>query len=155
MDAWLNAVETTDIARHLRFSRWSYAAVNAAHIFGIAMLVGSVIPMNLRLLGVWPTIPRPYFLRALVPMAVLGLATAIGTGSLLFSVRAGEYADLYVFWAKLTLILLAAVSAIWAHLEFGIALEGASRGRLAFHALISIFCWTGALTCGRLIAFFS
>jgi hypothetical protein len=153
MEALLAALQDTGVATYLRSARWGYAAVNATHILGIALLVGAILPLNLRLLGLWRGIERAALVRVLVPTAVVGLAIAAAAGFLLFSVRAGDYAALTVFQFKLALIALGALAALTAHLRDGFLLETAGAGRLRVHAAISIACWIGALVCGRLIAF--
>lgn len=153
MEALLAGLEGTGVAAALRVSRWGYAAVNGVHILGIALLVGAVVPLNLRLLGLWPGIARRDVARVLVPVAAAGLAIAATAGLLLFSVRAREYAGFGVVQLKLALILAGTVSALAFHRAHGFLLEGAGRRRAALHAVVSLACWTGALACGRLIAF--
>ena len=153
MEALLAAFEGTSLAQALRGSRWGYAALNAAHIFAIALLIGSVVPLNLRLFGVWRGIPREAVVRVLAPVAASGLALALLTGALLFSVRAREYGDVGFLQAKLILIAVAVLSTLalcWTH---GFLLKDAPRARLVGHAILSTVCWLGALACGRLIAF--
>lgn len=48
---WLAALEATELARALRDSVWIYPLVNAGHILGVALLVGSIVPLDLRLLS--------------------------------------------------------------------------------------------------------
>ena len=153
METALAALEATGLAQALRVSRWGYALVNTAHVFGIALLVGAIVPLQLRLLGLWPTIPRTALVRVLVPVAATGLALALLAGLLLFSVRAREYAGIGFLQAKLVLVALGTLSALSLHLAHGFTLETAPRGRLVGHALVSLICWPGALLCGRLIAF--
>jgi hypothetical protein len=153
MEAFFAALETTTPAQYLRASRWGYAAVSGAHVLGIALLVGTIVPLNLRLLGLWPSIPQTNLLRVLVPMAATGLTLAALTGFLLFSVRAQEYAEVGYLQVKLVLVLVGLLSAVMIHRAYGLTLEGASQARLRFHALLSLGCWLGALACGRLIAF--
>jgi hypothetical protein len=153
MESLFAQLEATALAQYLRDSRWGYAAVNAAHILGIALLVGAILPLNLRLLGFWQKVPQADLLRVLAPAAATGLGLALIAGVLLFSVRAQEYAAIGFFQAKLVLILLGIVSAVTLHRGYGLLLEGASRSRVRSHALLSIVCWVGALACGRLIAF--
>lgn len=154
MDALLAAIEATGLAQTLRVSRWGYAAVSTGHVLGIALLVGSAVPMSLRLLGLWR---QRLAVTALVPVlaavAATGLVLAATTGALLFSVRAGEYAALPVLWLKLGLIAIGVGSALLLHGRHGWDLATAGRGRLAAAGAISLGCWLGALTCGRLIAF--
>ena len=153
MEALFAALEGTGLAQALRGSRWGYAALNAAHIFAIALLVGSAVPLNLRLLGLWRGIPRAAAIRLLAPVAAAGLALALVTGPLLFSIRAREYAGIGFFQLKLAFVAVAVLSVLALCRSHGFLLEDASRARLAGHAVLSTACWLGALVCGRLIAF--
>ena len=153
MDALLTALEGMGVAQALRGARWGYAAVNAAHILGIALLIGAIVPLNLRFLGLWRSTPHQALIRVLVPVAAAGLALAILAGLLLFSVRAREYAGIGFLQAKLALIAVGLLSALALHHAHGTLLETASDRRLAGHAAVSLLCWIGALACGRLIAF--
>ena len=153
MEALLAAFEGTALAQTLRSSRWGYAALNAAHIFAIALLIGSVVPLNLRLFGVWRGISREAVVRVLAPIAASGLILALITGPLLFSVRAREYSDVGFLQVKLIFIAVGILSTLvlcWTH---GFLLKDAPRARLVGHAILSTVCWLGALVCGRLIAF--
>ena len=153
MDAVLAALEGSAIAQTLRVSRWGYAAVNATHILGIALLVGATVPLSLRFLGAWRGVSRAGLVRVLAPVAATGLGLAVTAGILLFSVRAREYAGIGFLQAKLVLVAVGAVSALALHRAHGLRLEGASERRLAGHAILTCVCWIGALVCGRLIAF--
>lgn len=151
MEALLAAVESTALAEYLRGARWSYAAVNGIHVFGIALLVGAIVPLDLRLLGLWRGVPHTTLARVLVPVAATGLAIAVTAGLALFSVRAREYADIGFLQAKLALVAIGTIAALALHSAHGLTLEGAGDRRLA--AALSLCCWLGALACGRLIAF--
>jgi hypothetical protein len=153
MEVLLAGLEASGPATWLRMSRWGYAAASGAHVLGIALLVGAIIPLDLRLLGFWSGESRPGLVRVLVPVAAAGLALAALAGVLLFSVRAREYSGIGFLQVKLVLIAVGAISAITLHAAHGFLLKDASRQRLAAHALVSMTCWLGALACGRLIAF--
>jgi hypothetical protein len=153
MEDFLATLEATGPAQYLRASRWAYAALSGAHVLGIAFLVGAIVPLNLRLLGLWPTTSLSALARVLVPAAATGLALAIVTGGFLFSVRATEYGEIKFLQGKVALIALAILSAVLLHRAYGLTLEGASQERRTWHAVISTACWLGALACGRLIAF--
>jgi len=145
-------LEATAPAQYLRSTRWVYAGVSGAHVLGIALLVGSA-SLNLRLLGFWPATPLRALARVLVPVAAAGLALAVVTGALLFSVRATEYAQVAFLQVKVVFVALGILSAVLIHRTYGLTLEGASQERRSWHAVISVACWLGALACGRLIAF--
>ncbi|MGI9416957.1 MAG: hypothetical protein ACR2RA_03855 [Geminicoccaceae bacterium] len=153
MESLLQALQATDVAQALRFSRFTYAAVSAVHILGIALLIGAILPLNLRLLGLWPDITRDTLIRVLVPSAAIGLFVAVLAGFFLFSIRATEYAALTVFRLKLLLVATGAASALLLHVRHGFLLQTASPTRLRIAAALSLLCWLGALVAGRLIAF--
>ena len=153
MEALFAALEGTGLAHALRSSRWLYAGVNAAHIFAVALLVGSVVPLNLRLLGLWRGVSREAAVRLLAPVAAGGLALALLTGPLLFSVRARDYSAVGFLQLKLVFVAVAVLSALALCRAHGFLLRDAPRARLAGHAVLSTVCWLGALVCGRLIAF--
>lgn len=147
------SIEGSPLAMSLRFSRWLYAAVNALHVFGIALLVGAVVPLDLKLLGAWTHIERRDLVRVLSPMAASGLCLAAVSGALLFSIRASEYLSNPFFLVKVGLILFATLSAGLAHWKFGAVLDRLSDRRARQVAILSICGWVGALFAGRSIAF--
>ena len=153
MESLLAALEGSALAQSLRFSRWGYAGISAAHIFGIALLVGAILPLNLRFLGAWPTTNRSSLVAVLVPTAMVGTLIAVATGALLFCVRATEYAELSVLWAKWTFVAVGIISAIVQHAHHGLYLRSADDRTLRLHACISLVSWVSALICGRMIAF--
>lgn len=155
MGELLAAVAAWDVAVWLRQARLGYALVNTAHVLGIALLVGAIVPLDLRLLGLWPRVDRAALVAVLVPMAACGLALALVSGGLLFAVRAPSYAALPVFALKQGLVGLGVASALALHLRHGPALRSASPARLRWAASVSLLCWLGALACGRAIAFFA
>lgn len=151
MEAVLDALGSSPLAQWLRFSRWPYAAVNTAHVLGIALLVGAILPLDLRLLGAWRSVPLEPLARILIPVAATGLLLAMATGALLFITRASEYAALDLFLVKLTLIGAGAVHALGMHL--GAGLQDASPARLRLTGATSLALWLSALVCGRMLAF--
>ena len=153
MESLFAAIEGTALAHTLRGSRWLYAGVSAAHIFAIALLIGSVVPLNLRLLGVWRGVSREAVVRVLAPVAASGLILALLTGPLLFAVRAREYSGVGFLQVKLIFIAFGVLSTLALCRTHGFLLGDAPRTRLTGHAILSTVCWLGALVCGRMIAF--
>ena len=149
----LATIQATELSQAIRYSQMRYAVVNTAHIFGIALLVGAILPMDLRLLGVWRRVPHPELARVLVPVAAAGLAIAMSAGLGLFVVRAKDYGIHPLFQAKIPLVLLGATSALVFHARAGLWLERATPGRARLHGALSLGCWLGALVLGRMIAY--
>ena len=80
MQAFAAAVEASAVASFLRQSHWTYPAVNAAHLLGIALLVGAIVPMDLRLMGLWrPDVRLDTVLGLLRPVAAFGAGLAVLT----------------------------------------------------------------------------
>jgi hypothetical protein len=155
---WLSALEQLPFVAELRNSRWTYATVNASHIVGIALLFGAIVPLDLRLMGCWRSVPIQTLARILVPVAAGGLALAIAAGVLLFATRAGEYAALTLFWVKLALIfcgignaLLLRTASQWETSQAATEVTPPSRLRAA--GAISIGVWLSVIVCGRMLAF--
>ena len=151
-DLWI-ALQNSQVAQALKFSRWSYATANAAHIFSIALLVGAIVPMNLRLLGVWGRRSLEDIARVLVPMATSGAVLAVLTGLMIFTVRARRYAEIDLLKLKLAFIATGIISAIVFHVAAGWWLQRSGVTQRRVHAAISLICWIAALLCGRYIAY--
>jgi hypothetical protein len=120
-----SALQSTGLATALRQSYWVYPIVNAGHIVGLALLFGAIVPLDLRLLGVWRTMPLAVMSRILLPVALAGLALAVPTGLLLFSVRATEYVATPLLWIKFALIGCAIANALLLRLSLAWAVSPA------------------------------
>jgi hypothetical protein len=157
---WSAALEATQIATALRNSIWSYPLVNTAHIFGVALLIGSVVPLDLRLLGLWSSAPLAPLWTVLTRTAGIGLVVAIIFGAFLFITRATEYVASYLFLAKMFLVLLGTANTLMlriptqAHESHIASTAVRPSARLRIAAGISLAAWLSALTLGRLIGYF-
>lgn len=157
---WLVALEATALAGALRNSVWAYPLVNAAHILGVALLVGAIVPLDLRLLGAWRSVALAPLWRVLTRTAATGLALAIVFGSLLFITRATEYAASGLFISKMAVVAMGTANALalrWVRPvdPLRILPAGAKpprRVRLA--GGVSLAAWLTALTLGRLVGYF-
>jgi hypothetical protein len=154
----LTALQDWAPVEFLRNARWTYAAVNAAHIAGFALLVGAIVPLDLRLMGWRRSVPLRVMARVLLPVAIGGLVLAIVAGLALFSVRAVEYAGTTLFQFKMTLVVCGIGNALLLHRAAQWEAEQGTVGalppaRLRVAGALSILIWLAVLTCGRLLAF--
>ncbi len=155
----LTAIESSAVAEALRFWRWAYPLVNAAHILGVALLFGAILPLDLRLLGLWRSIPLYPLARVLVPVAGSGLGAALLTGPLLFSVDPFKYAGMWLFWLKLSLVALAALNVLWVHSSVAWRKATVAGGDptaappLGLAGAVSALVWLLVILCGRLLAY--
>ena len=140
----------------LQRSGTTYLLVNAAHIAALGMLIGSIVSLDLRLLGRFRAVPLAVLGPFLSRMAAWGLGLAVVTGFLLFSVRPAEYADNIAFLCKLGLVAVATLNAWAVHAgprwQRALAADQASMG-LRLQALGSIVLWLAAVVAGRWIGF--
>ena len=161
LETWLAALEGSALASALRNSVWVYPLVNAGHILGVALLVGAIFPLDLRLLGIWRSVALGPLWRMLSRTAAFGLALAILFGSLLFITRATEYAASPLFITKMLVIAAGITNALALN---KIALQGALPEQIStsrrlpliyrLAAGLSITVWLTALTLGRLVGYF-
>lgn len=142
----------------LRSSRWTYASVNAAHIAGFALLYGAIVPLDLRLMGAWRSVPVRALARVLVPIAAAGLLLAMAAGLLLFSTRAVEYAGKPLFLVKMALVVCGFANALllrraaeWEAQQSTVAVMPPLRLQVA--GAVSIVLWLSVIVCGRMLAF--
>jgi hypothetical protein len=158
--AFIDWIETWPGAVLLQRSGTAYLLVNAAHILGVGLLVGAILPLDLRLLGFFRRVPLsvvgPFLSRA----AATGLGLAILTGLWLFTVKPAEYLGNEAFLWKLALLAAALVNIVAQHRSAGFARAlrddggdgGAGTGvRLA--AFCSALLWLSVLVAGRWIGF--
>ncbi|MBL28531.1 MAG: hypothetical protein CMM50_13375 [Rhodospirillaceae bacterium] len=150
----LAGIEASHLAATLRGSTWLYPLVNTAHIYGIALLFGAIVPLDLRLMGVWRTMPVAMLARLLVPVAATGFGLAAVAGALLFSAQATDYAASGFFRAKMAMLAFALANLFAVH-AFGFTRDRADPPRLRFVlAAISLGAWLTVILLGRLVGYF-
>ena len=156
LEAALIALEASAPADYLRASRYASPLVNAAHIMALATLFGSILALDLRLLGLFRTVPVAPLARTLPRISLVGLVLALATGLALFSLQPFDYLAHPVFPAKLALIAFGAANAVLLHRAAGwqrVFSNGAVPGRVRAAAALSLFAWSGAILAGRWLAF--
>ncbi|MDX5364575.1 MAG: hypothetical protein LPJ91_10515, partial [Pseudazoarcus pumilus] len=72
----------------LKGSLWAYPALEAVHIMGIALLFGSLVVFELRMLGAARALPAEALARLALPVSVGGFALAAMSGLMLFAADA-------------------------------------------------------------------
>jgi hypothetical protein len=134
----------------LQQSATAYLFVNAAHILGLAVLLGAILPLDLRLLGFFRRFPIEVLRPFLVRCAAAGLGLALLTGAWLFSVKPEEYFSNTAFRWKLAFLVLALVNVGFQHRGKGFPeMSPAVRVR----AGVSLCLWISVLVAGRWIGF--
>src|SRR5260370_12060239 len=70
---------------------WFYGIINLTHILGVATLFGSVVILDLRLLGLWSDAPLAAISRPTTRMATAGFGIAAVSCAGLLPTKATEY----------------------------------------------------------------
>ena len=151
------ALQESALGHVMRSSPALYPTVEILHILGFVVLVGSILALDARVLGLGRAIPIPPMAQLLLPMSRFGFLLAIGMGFLLFSADAAHVVRNPAFQTKLLLIAAALVNIVIAHAGpwRHIALWRAEApGGAKVTALVSLLLWPGAVCAGRLIAYF-
>jgi hypothetical protein len=156
---WLVWLETSGVATAMRQWQWLYPLVEILHILGFVMVVGGGFFFDVRLLGLGRALPVSGLADHLLTWARAGFALVVPTGLLMFAAHATEFAANPVFRLKLVLIAAAVVNAAAFHQwPFrSVARWNVGAGTPAWAkaaAVLSLGCWTAALSCGRLLAYF-
>ena len=138
---------------------WTYAIVNLAHILGVASLFGSVLVLDLRLLGIGRRVPLAALADATVPVATAGFAVAAVTGVGLLVTKATEYVGNPFLALKFPAIALGLVNVLLIRRSDAWRARGHrellphEHRRLALMGGLSLACWLTAIAAGRLIAY--
>ncbi|GAB4035096.1 MAG: hypothetical protein Fur0014_00540 [Rubrivivax sp.] len=129
---------------------WAYPALEVVHIVGIALLLGNLVLLELRLLGAAPALPLDALARPALGLVLAGFALAAASGLTMFAAHPGELLSNGAFLAKMGLLALAGLNAALFH-----ARDGLRRADALARAqtVLSLGLWLGAIMAGRWIAY--
>ena len=158
----LGALEASGLAQAMRQWLWLYPSVEVVHLVGIALLFGSIVVLDLRLLGLSRHIPVRVLARHVLPWTAASFLLIIPSGLLMFLAHASEFVESEVFILKMLLIMAAGLNAVLFHtITFRTAdvwdteemrrLAPPPSARLA--GALSVLLWISVIACGRLLAY--
>jgi hypothetical protein len=131
-------------------SPFAYPALEAAHIVGIALLLGSLVVFELRVWGAGAAIAQEGLARLALPVTLAGFALAALSGGLMFWSQSEELLANRAFLVKMALLVVAGSNALLFHWRGGLA----AHDRIArAQAVLSLAVWIAVIVCGRWIAY--
>ena len=134
----------------LTASVWAYPALEVVHIFGIALLVGNLVLLEIRVFGRGSTLDVRALATLSLAIAGIGFSLAATSGLLMFATQAAELLTNRVFTLKMILLMLAGCNAAWFHGRGSLdKLDALARWQMVLSTLI----WLAVITCGRWIAY--
>jgi hypothetical protein len=141
------ALQHTGWVTTLATSRWLYGLVSVVHYSAVFFCVGTIVLLDLRILGVADRNQALAVLsEQLRSWTWIGFGAVAVSGFLLFAVEAGDFAAVTPFRLKMLVIVLAVVSALaieWRLPKWDRAPTIPVTARVV--ALISILLWLGAI----------
>ena len=151
--------ENSGLADRIRENEYLFPLIESVHVLAICLVVGSVLAVDLRLLGVAYTAqPVSRVTKGILPLTWCSFSIALASGSLLFMSNASKYLANGYFDTKIVLIGAAGLNMAVFHLAVAKDMsrwEGAAvpppAARLA--GGLSILLWIAVVACGRWIGF--
>ena len=128
----------------------AYPALEVVHIVGIALLLGSLVLLELRVWGLGAELPIKPLAKLALMVTLVGFGLAVCSGLLMFAAHPLEMLSNRAFLIKLGLLHLAGLNAAWFHGRNSLErCDGMARAQ----TLVSSGLWLGAIICGRWIAY--
>lgn len=153
---WLEALA---VSTWIRESAYGFSLVVAIHILGLVLSVGTIVWVDLRLLGVAlrrTAIGEVY--RGLAPWFLVGFAFMLASGASLFAAFAtAAYENVY-FRVKMAVLVLAGVNALVYHFASGryeqrSAVPEPSPVAARVAGGVSLVSWVVVIAAGRLMSY--
>jgi hypothetical protein len=153
----LASLETSQFATLIRTEVWGWPLALTVHAFGSALVIGFIIIIGLRLLGLFETIPYTSLTR-FFPVIWAAVVVQFLSGFVLFAAKPTQYAGDGAFVLKVLLMIVGIILTI--SFQSAIKREAAaweakgtvSSGTIQFVAA-DLLVWCSVLVVGRLTAY--
>jgi hypothetical protein len=154
----VGAIEARALAVAMRQSLWLYPIVEIVHLTGIALLVGSIAMLDLRLLGLSRAVSVKRLAAHILPWTAAAFLLIVPSGLMMFIAHASDLIKSDVFALKMSLLLAAGANA-------GVFHAGVYRGAASWDverlpppaarlaAALSLALWLSVIACGRQLAY--
>jgi len=159
ISTFLASLESSGIATRIRDSLYIFPLIESTHVFGLAMVFGTIAIVDLRLLGVAST--RRSFRQLasdILKWTWVAFAVTAATGALMFITNAGVYYHNFFFRTKMLMLALAGVNMLVFELTAGRSIHRWDKAPSApligrTTALLSLVLWITIIFLGRWIGF--
>ena len=146
----VTALPTLTLFDGIARSSWAYPALEVVHIVGIALLLGNLVLVDVRVWLVRSELPAAALARLALPLVLMGFGLIALSGMVMFASNAAELLANRTFVIKMGLVSLGGLNAILFHARGGLArLDGVAR----LQTVLSVGLWLGVIICGRWIAY--
>lgn len=153
LHGWFMALAHSPLGHAMQTSRWGFAVVEMVHLLGLALLGGSVLIVDLRLLGVILKDESAIIInRGVSRLLLCSLTVMVLSGMALLSEEAGKCYYSPAFRCKMALLATAVVFYFTLHRQAILRVQSGKPAlwpRIA--AAVSLLLWLGVGVAGRAI----
>lgn len=156
-DDMLRMIGDTWMGSSMRDIFWMWPLMENFHFFGLSVLFGGLLAIDLRVIGFARFVPMKGAL-TLIPYVCIGFAINLITGAFFFTGDPFRYYYNLAFQWKMALVVLAGINALWFWFGEHAKLSKLADGEQAdFGAKViasaSLLIWIGVIILGRLIPY--
>ena len=134
----------------IKSSAWAYPSLEVLHICGIALLLGNLVLLEMRVFGLGAALPVKELARLSLGVAGVGFCLAATSGLAMFATQPLELLSNRAFTLKMLLLCLAGGNAGVFHARGSLdRLDTVARCQMVLSTLL----WLFIIACGRWIAY--
>jgi hypothetical protein len=158
MSAWIVAtLKATTLSHWMIQLSWLWPLCEMLHFVGLALLLGAVGLLDLRLLGFMRRLPVAA-VHSLLRWGILGFLITLVTGALFFVGAPDQYISNVAWWYKVAFLVVAGVNALYfettqAARAMAIGAGEDTSPRLKLIGGVSLLSWFMVLYWGRMLPF--
>lgn len=158
MDAFVAWLQTTALSQLIVSNTWIWPAAETLHFIGLALVLGIVGFLDVRLIGFFRPVPIAA-IRELMPFAMAGFAINAVTGAIFLVGHPEQYVHNIAWWLKVVSLAIAGVNAavfeavVWTRTEALTEARHATPLAAKIVGAVSIVAWLGVLYWGRMLPF--
>jgi uncharacterized protein DUF6644 len=145
--------EASFIGQVIRQSLWLFPVIEAVHLLALTVIGGSLLILDLRMLGIGLRQPVNEIAREARPFLVWSLAVMIATGIALFLSESVKCYYSQAFWVKITTLPFALIYTFAVRQPIAKRATADATMRTRLVALISLALWFTVAAAGRWIGF--
>ena len=157
MEALTQEMMASDLSQWIQATYWLWPILEIFHFFGLTLLMGGLILVDLRMIGFFSDIGLEE-VKILLPLVIFGFLVNLITGVLFLFGDPSRYSINIGFQIKMILVLLAGCNAAIYHLKVeplfsNLNLTDRLPLVIKITGFTSLTLWTGVLLLGRLIPY--
>lgn len=167
IDAWWAAttfdesviayLKATPVADLMNKTRWAWPISETIHFVGLALLIGIVAPLDVRLMGFMKGVSIEA-LHRLIPWAILGFVLNLITGLMFLAAAPDQYLGNVSWWFKVAFLLVAGLNMAAFEITqrskaFDLPAEAVPSWYMKTIGAVSLTSWLMVLYWGRMLPF--